>query len=233
MCVILIAKDKHPTDKMVEQAWKRNDDGGGLAWREKNKAGDTIVRWHKGIESVEEMYDIMMKLPFPYVAHFRIASSGGIRPEFTHPYPVEPNVSVSLKGTTNGYVLFHNGDWKGWDDYMLKTAAGFGARIPRGKFNDTRAMAWLTHVVGDGFLEVLPTQKGFSSDPRTTKSMWVAAGPRLTTCGARMTTSGKKSMNRSSSTLSSTSSTTSTMMLRATRTLVRSAPMALAIVRTL
>jgi hypothetical protein len=84
---------------------------------------------------------------------------------FTHPFPVEPKVSHALSGSTNGYVLFHNGDWKNWDEMMLKTAAGFGVRIPRGRFNDTRALAWLTYTIGEGFMEALPSQKGVLFGP--------------------------------------------------------------------
>lgn len=166
MCVIQIAKDVRPTEDMIEKAWKRNDDGGGIAWREKDpKTGEIFVHWKKGIDTVEEMYDLMTRLPMPYVAHFRIASSGGNSFPFTHPFPVDSNVSMALSGRTNGYVLFHNGDWKGWDEMMLKTAAGFGVRIPRGRFNDTRALAWLTYVIGEGFMEALPSQRGVLFGP--------------------------------------------------------------------
>lgn len=172
MCVILFAKDTRPTDQMIDLAWKKNDHGGGLAWRETDKkTGEVLVHWKKGIQTVEEMYEIMSELPLPYVAHFRIASSGGIRQDLCHPFPVCEDVPLALEGTTNGNVLFHNGDWNDWDAYLrfvAPSARASGIKLPsRGRMNDTRTMAWLTHVMGDTFLELLPTQKGLLFGPKS------------------------------------------------------------------
>lgn len=173
MCVIFIVDNdqKRPNDTMIERAWDKNDDGGGFAYRDKGE-----VVWEKGIEDVEYMKKMAAELPVPYVLHFRIASmnGGGIRPQLTHPFPIDTKTSLALKGRTNGYVLFHNGDWKGWDDAARYAAITRGATIPAGKWSDSRAMAWLCAIYGHGFMELLPTQKGVAFGP---KDIDVFTGP--------------------------------------------------------
>lgn len=160
MCVIMLVTKTRPTDIMIEKAWLRNDDGGGAAWRD----GKEVV-WKKGIENVEEMLELAHTLPLPYVLHFRIASSGGIRRTLTHPFPVDNATNLALEGRTKDFVLFHNGDWKEWAPLAREAAIKSGIHIPRGKFSDTRAMAWLCSIYGVGFMEFLPEQKGVAFSP--------------------------------------------------------------------
>jgi hypothetical protein len=158
---------ERPTQEMVEKAWIYNDDGGGLAWREKDPiTGVVQVLWKKGIETPEEMWDLCSKLPIPYVAHFRVASSGGIRPQLTHPFPITHNSPLALSGRTSGYVLFHNGDWKEWHSEARLAAIHSGVKVPSGKWSDSRAIAWLSSIYGEGFLEFLPNQKGIAFGPK-------------------------------------------------------------------
>src|SRR5689334_9178261 len=124
MCVIMIVdrNDHRPTKQMIDKAWNWNDDGAGIAWREPSKDGKgNEVVYQKGFMSetdkkiVEQM---AAELPVPYILHFRIASidGGGVRQSLTHPFPIDNNTSNDLQGRTKGYVLFHNGNWKGWDE---------------------------------------------------------------------------------------------------------------------
>lgn len=168
MCVIMLIDKVRPTPTMVEKAWARNDDGGGLAWREKNKDGITEVLWKKGLEGadgLEEMHELISKLPLPFVAHFRVASCGGIRQSLTHPFQVDKKSSLALEGHTRGHVLFHNGDWKGWAEVARTAAINSGTHIPTGRWSDSRAMAWLCAIYGPGFMEFLPEQKGVYFGP--------------------------------------------------------------------
>lgn len=166
MCVIMIceSEDKRPTEQMIEKAWAKNEDGGGIAWREKNKKGEKIVKWAKGLD-YDELKNLIETLPAPFVAHFRIASQGGVRPSMTHPFPVTTNAELDLEGSTKGYVLFHNGNWKDWPNETRQAAIMAGMQIPRGKWSDTRAMAWLCAIYGVGYMEFLPDQKGVAFGP--------------------------------------------------------------------
>lgn len=169
MCVIFIVTDDklRPTPHMIEKAWERNDDGGGIAHRE----GDEVV-WEKGL-SLDDMQVLCAELPVPYIPHFRTASSGGVRPSLTHPFPIDNEVSLALSGRTKGCVLFHNGDWKEWA-YDVRDAVrnarnidGTRIPIPVGKWSDSRGMAFLCSIFGLGYMELLNTQKGVAFGPKT------------------------------------------------------------------
>ena len=150
MCVILIANKDRPSSAMIQSAWRQNDAGGGVAWRE-----DGFVRWEKGIMNLEDMEKLINQLPLPFVAHFRIPSYGGKREELCHPFPIEKKVSLNLSGKTKGNVLFHNGHWTRWKESMLETVLKSGVPVPVGKWSDTRAMAFHASIYGLGILELI------------------------------------------------------------------------------
>lgn len=150
MCVIFVVENARPSPQMVYKAWQRNDHGGGVAWREDGK-----VYWKKGLK-LAEMHEACQQLPMPYVAHFRIASQGGVRPDLCHPFEISRSPSIALEGTTEDRVLFHNGDWDKWQDWALSTAYRTGEPIPAGKWSDSRAIAWIGSIYGPGFFEFLP-----------------------------------------------------------------------------
>ena len=150
MCVIAIVSKIRPSERMVEKMWEKNPEGGGVAWREGGK-----VKWRKSLD-LGEMKEACVELPLPYVAHFRIASTGGVKDELTHPFAVDDfEKSLDLQGETDGRVLFHNGTWTDWKRVLFETAAGWGRPIPEGRWNDTRAMAWVTSLFGKAFLDIL------------------------------------------------------------------------------
>ena len=169
MCVIFWVTKTRPTQDMVERAFEHNKDGGGCAWRENepagaDRAGESVVVWKKGLE-LDEMIELCATMPLPYIAHFRVASIGGIRPSLTHPFPINKNGSLALEGRTREHVLFHNGHWKEWNGYCMSAAVNSSTRIPVGRWSDTRAMAWLCSIYGNGFMEFLPEQKGVIFGP--------------------------------------------------------------------
>ena len=149
---------------MIEKAFDHNDDGGGMAWREADEKGENVVVWKKGL-TVEQMTELCATAPIPYIAHFRVASIGGVRPSLTHPFPIGKVASLALEGRTKGYVLFHNGHWKEWSDECKRAAIQSNTPIPIGRWSDTRAMAWLCSIYGPGFMEFLPEQKGIVFGP--------------------------------------------------------------------
>lgn len=163
MCVIMVVKKDRPSTLMMKKAWGRNDDGAGIAWREKVK-NQVLVHWKKDLDE-SEMEHLCNTVPLPYVAHWRIASCGGVRAELTHPFPIDIKASLALEGKTSGKVLFHNGTWSNWQEAARYAAMQKSVQIPMGKWSDTRAIAWLMSMYGDGFLELLPDQRGVSFGP--------------------------------------------------------------------
>jgi hypothetical protein len=109
---------------------------------------------------LEEIKELCLTIPMPYIAHFRIASVGGIRKSLTHPFPISEDAPLELEGTTKGAVLFHNGTWHSWSDKIIDTAVHTDFKLPIGEWSDSRALAWMTHICGPGFMEVLPGQRG-------------------------------------------------------------------------
>lgn len=153
MCVIMLVAEKRPSEEMIEKAWETNDDGGGVAWRSKGE-----VIWRKGL-NLEGMKTFMRTAPLPYVAHFRIASSGGVREDLTHPFPIDVTAPLELEGRTKGRVLFHNGHWHDWQTKCLEAAVSGNAPIPMGAWSDSRGMAWLCSLYGPGILEFINGQR--------------------------------------------------------------------------
>ena len=155
---------------MIEKAFDHNADGAGIAYRKTNKDGEDVVYWNKGL-GVNEIVEACAEAPLPFIAHFRIASIGGVSPLLTHPFPINRNGSLALEGETKGYVLFHNGHWKEWNDYCLRATNardvdGKLIQVPMGRWSDTRAMAWLCAIHGPGFMNFLPEQKGIIFGPK-------------------------------------------------------------------
>lgn len=166
MCVIIIAEDHRPHRKMLEDAWWENQDGVGLAWREPAADGNgTEVVWKKGIMNKEDALAAIEQAPLPFIVHFRKTSIGGTKPEFCHPFEISENTSLDLEGRTRDWVLFHNGTWHEWNDKALTAALHSNVPIPVGKWMDSRALAWLCFVYGQGFMEFLPAQRGIAFGP--------------------------------------------------------------------
>ncbi len=162
MCVIVVCPNTRPSSEMVEKCWQANPDGAGIAYRE-GEGSNTVVRWKKGL-SLAKIKDEIEAAPFPFVAHFRIASVGKVVPNLTHPFPVHPKAPLDLAGTTKGHVLFHNGTWTKWRDETWIAAARFKAKIPAGRWSDTRAMAFLSYFYGPGLLDFIE-EKGVLFGP--------------------------------------------------------------------
>ena len=139
--------------------FKSNDDGAGIAWRE-----GKFVRWEKGL-GLAQVQTLIETVPFPFVAHFRVATVGGVRPELTHPFPVTPGASTALSGKEKDYVLFHNGQWNAWDLHCQDMALKHGCKIPTGRWSDSRALAWIAGHIGQGFLEWVSGQRIITFGP--------------------------------------------------------------------
>jgi len=148
MCVIAVCEKKIPPLDDLLLMEKANPDGGGLAWREKGK-----VLFEKGL-TAQEIHQKIKRLPLPVVIHFRLGTSGGKCPELCHPFPIQEDVPLILKGEAKA-VLFHNGIWRDWKELCLKTVIYHKKKFPGGKMSDTRAMAWFCSVHGESVLTLI------------------------------------------------------------------------------
>jgi hypothetical protein len=148
MCVIMIGEKVRPTTGMIAAAFDANDAGAGIAWRENG-----IVKWEKGLD-LEKITKYCEEKPLPYVTHFRIPSVGGKCPELCHPFPISRDVTTNLKGSTKGYVLFHNGHWNVWRDKLLDSLIKRDEAVPKGKWSDSRTLAWMAYRYGHNVLNI-------------------------------------------------------------------------------
>lgn len=196
MCVIIIADEgKRPSTEMVKQAWKKNDHGGGIAWRQTSPiTGKKEVVWKKGL-SLEEMEKMCAELPLPYIAHFRLVSSGSLCDELCHPFEITKENLNRSEGTTEDYVLFHNGTWGfNWSEKVLDIALRpdnpYG--LPKGEWSDTRAMSYMiawskgNQENGHHFMDFIG-QKGVAFGPTdydvfSGKDGWSEVGPDKIWC---------------------------------------------------
>ena len=142
--------------EQIEAGFKENPWGAGLAWIDNDKDGP-LVRWKKGISTVEEVIDIYkgIKDGTPHVLHFRIPTEGLEDIELTHPFPISETADIEFEGSTRGLLLFHNGGWGEWRTYSLNTCGRFGVKLPKGILNDSRMLAWNAHHYGESLLQLI------------------------------------------------------------------------------
>ena len=161
MCVIIAVGEngKRPTDLQVVKCYQRNAEGAGIAWVEDaaDGSGKEVV-WKKALDR-DQILELVRTVPQPFIAHFRIASVGGVHPELTHPFEIGPDAVNDIEGRTKLGVLFHNGTWGRWEDMVLTSAVKFGFQLPTHKWNDSRAIAYLGWIYGPGLFEILQEQK--------------------------------------------------------------------------
>lgn len=168
----MLAEKARLTEEMVDLGFETNGDGAGIAWRD-----GAVVRWEKGL-SLARIQELAAVTPLPYIAHFRIQTVGGKRPELTHPFPIDKTAPLHLKGSTKGAVLFHNGHWTDWKKMILEASIKTGVKLPAGKWSDSRAMAWLASVYGVGILEFIGDDKSVALSPTDIdfQGLWVQVG---------------------------------------------------------
>lgn len=156
MCVIAAVdkSGKRPSPGQIDAMWQRNPEGGGLAWLDGKK-----VVFQKGL-NLGEIQDLIKMVPQPFVAHFRISTCGGVTKRLTHPFLVQDDCPLILKGATTSPVLFHNGVWGNWEKKMEDICIRTGWKIPTGIWSDSRAMAWIASHIGLGFLEFVAQGSG-------------------------------------------------------------------------
>lgn len=154
MCVIAVVEnvDERPTDDQVNQMYEANKHGGGVGWVDKTL---NTVMWRKGL-SLEDMRKLNRELPLPYILHFRVPSHGTMTGPFgCHPFPISEDARIDLEGDNEAGVLFHNGMWTSWKHEIKDLATRGHHRVPTGGWTDSRALAWVAHHLGIGYLDFI------------------------------------------------------------------------------
>ena len=148
-----------------------NPAGAGIAWREEG-----WVRWEKGLD-LKQIQELVLRVPMPFIAHFRIPSCGGKSLDLCHPFPIHKEVSLALSGKTKDWVLFHNGHWGAWKTTALEAAIKKGQfKLPIGKWTDSRAMAWLANVYGQGILDLIDEKVAVLGPEPNQMEVWQGTG---------------------------------------------------------
>jgi hypothetical protein len=117
-----------------------------------------MVRWKKGLKAADIIKMILdEEVTLPALIHFRIATSGGVRPELCHPFPISANASTDLQGRAKT-VLVHNGHWSNWGSKVLNRMSR-ESRAAKGHWSDSRALAWLAARYGNAVFEMVSGQR--------------------------------------------------------------------------
>lgn len=108
MCVICyIPKGKNITKQNIKDMFFTNPDGAGFMYSNGKK-----VYFKKGFFDVDKFADEFLAIPQSYerVAHFRIATSGGVKPANCHPFNITDDFrKMSKLGGITNKAFMHNG----------------------------------------------------------------------------------------------------------------------------
>jgi len=113
MCVIAISQSgrKIPRE-WLEDMFLANDDGCGIAFI---RNGKVIVR--KGFMKLDPFLEFYDQIPETvHVVHFRLATHGGVCPQYTHPFRIDKPDTLKTEYEAK-LVLFHNGTIKNYEQF--------------------------------------------------------------------------------------------------------------------
>ncbi len=160
MCIIAAAEKRKLNREEIKNCFASNPNGAGVAWSENGQ--NHFRKGFMTLEEFQEFYDDLDILP--HVAHFRIATSGGVSEQLTHPFIISLNSPLPTKGKGEHPLLFHNGiivDWKqtflNWTPNIIQELRRRKkvAQLPSGTWSDTRAAAIMTAYAGEAILNFL------------------------------------------------------------------------------
>lgn len=122
MCIICIKPYdvEDFSETIFKNSWARNDDGASYTYWNKEKQKWAV---HKGIMKYEEFIDLYFKRKFSkedyVIVHFRQGTSGGVKPENTHPFEICGDLEqMKQLQFESENLAFHNGTVIGGDkDY--------------------------------------------------------------------------------------------------------------------
>lgn len=153
MCVAVIINTNRSLSKEdLDGMELHNPDGAGLGWAEGGR-----VHWIKGL-TAKEVHEWLPKLPRPVLLHFRFSTVGGKRADLCHPFPINAEADVRIKGTA-GSLMIHNGHWYGWEKFMSVVSDDENP-LPTGPWSDTRLTAFMMARFPDEVSEVVGLNGG-------------------------------------------------------------------------
>ena len=141
----------------ISNCFTNNNDGAGFAYI----TPDRKVHVEKGFMTEEAFIEAYNTIPvYPHVVHFRIATSGDVSPEMTHPYRIEKDSKLVLAEEGDTSVLFHNGVIFDYKTLMLNMVTTRQLAMPKGPINDTRVAAMMMSIEEMGGEDVLSILSG-------------------------------------------------------------------------
>jgi len=154
MCVIFNCEHEFPKFEHLVSAEQMNPHGAGIAW-----VDNKIVKFKKGIDAktINKMIK-NGKVKLPCIIHFRIGTCGGLGKGLTHPFQICKDTNLALSGEGKD-VLFHNGIYSNWQDKFMKLMIKKGITIPKGKWSDSRFLAFMASYHGKDILDLFEGQK--------------------------------------------------------------------------
>lgn len=151
MCIIAACQERSLTDTEITNCFQNNSDGAGIAYVQDGK-----VHIEKGFMTLEEFKKYYAQVDvLPHVVHFRIATSGDVCPEMTHPYIIDSDSKLLVSGKTKYSVLFHNGVIPEYNTLYLNMLTNCLIDVPKGPINDSRVAAIMSSVFGEDILQSL------------------------------------------------------------------------------
>lgn len=152
MCVIAVYEEVRPTLEDLNKMHTSNKDGAGIAWFEESK-----VHWKKGL-TPKQIFTLSESAPFPFVVHFRLGTVG-VGKQLCHPFPITEKGGGPLLEGCSDHVLFHNGHWSQWKDWLIRSYLGSRGTIPDVVWSDSRALAILAYRHGLSLLQFVDHEK--------------------------------------------------------------------------
>lgn len=152
MCIICHCTVPLTRDEFKE-CFKSNHHGAGFAWH----SGGTN-NYVKGFMDEEKAWEVYVNIPVPHIAHFRLASAGGVNENLTHPFRVTQDSPISLEYSGDDELLFHNGTITDWKLMLFSLCLNLG-HLPSGEMSDTRVMAMAMAQMGDDALAFASASK--------------------------------------------------------------------------
>lgn len=119
MCIAIVKPmgTALPSKEVLQRCWDNNPDGAGFMY---NNGENVII--HKGFTKFKGFYKFLMAINSKedledkdVVLHFRIATSGGVSREATHPFPITKDLDEMRKlDNVCEYGFAHNGIIQGY-----------------------------------------------------------------------------------------------------------------------
>lgn len=146
MCCIAACRTTRLSRLMLDAMTASNRDGVGIAYIDGKR-----VRWFKTMNH-QQLYDMIEKLPLPYIVHARLATIGAKGPALAHPFPIESRPRLTEEGKAE-QVLAHNGHISEWR--MLLHLVEPKAKPEESEWSDSRAIAHIVALRGTKILDHL------------------------------------------------------------------------------